>query len=55
MLLAFLGALVIGVSLGLMGSGGSILTVPILVYVLGQDEKTAIAGSLLVVGSGPSM
>ena len=51
MLLAFLGALVIGVSLGLMGSGGSILTVPILVYVLGQDEKTAIAGSLLVVGS----
>ena len=41
----------IGVSLGLMGSGGSILTVPVLIYLVGQDEKIAIAGSLLVVGA----
>lgn len=50
-LLAWPGAVVIGVSLGLFGSGGSVLTVPVLVYLLGQDEKTAIAGSLFVVGS----
>ena len=48
---ALLGALAIGLSLGLLGSGGSILTVPVLVYLLGQDEKTAIAGSLFIVGS----
>ena len=49
--LAWLGALAIGLSLGLLGSGGSILTVPVLVYLLGQDEKTAIAGSLFIVGA----
>ena len=48
--LALLGALAIGVSLGLLGSGGSILTVPVLVYVVGQPEKIAIAGSLAIVG-----
>ena len=48
---ALLGAMAIGLSLGLLGSGGSILTVPVLVYLLGQDEKTAIAGSLFIVGS----
>lgn len=51
MLFVILGALAIGVSLGLMGSGGSILTVPILHYLVGQPEKLAIAGSLLVVGA----
>ena len=45
------GAIAIGVSLGLLGSGGSILTVPVLVYLIGQDEKVAIAGSLFIVGS----
>lgn len=45
------GAIAIGLSLGLLGSGGSILTVPVLVYLVGQDEKVAIAGSLFVVGS----
>jgi uncharacterized membrane protein YfcA len=50
MLLALLGALAIGVSLGLLGSGGSILTVPVLHYLIGQPEKLAIGGSLLVVG-----
>jgi uncharacterized membrane protein YfcA len=49
-LLTLLGALAIGLSLGLLGSGGSILTVPVLHYLVGQPEKLAIAGSLLVVG-----
>lgn len=47
---ALLGAVLIGLSLGLLGSGGSILTVPILVYLVGQPEKIAIAGSLAIVG-----
>ena len=51
LLLALPGALAIGLSLGLLGSGGSILTVPVLVYLLHQDEKVAIAGSLFIVGS----
>lgn len=50
MFLALAGALLIGLSLGLLGSGGSILTVPVLVYLLGQEEKVAIAGSLGIVG-----
>lgn len=49
--LGALGALAIGLSLGLLGSGGSIVTVPVLVYLVGQEEKTAIAGSLFIVGS----
>ncbi|MCA1797962.1 MAG: sulfite exporter TauE/SafE family protein [Xanthomonadaceae bacterium] len=48
---AIVGAILIGLSLGLLGSGGSILTVPVLVYVLGQPEKVAIAGSLAIVGA----
>lgn len=44
------GAIAIGLSLGLLGSGGSILTVPVLLYLVGQDEKVAIAGSLAIVG-----
>ncbi len=43
-------AVVVGVSLGLLGGGGSILTVPLLTYVAGLDAKHAIAMSLLVVG-----
>jgi uncharacterized membrane protein YfcA len=43
-------AAVVGLSLGLLGGGGSILTVPIFVYVLGFDAKEAIAMSLAVVG-----
>ncbi len=50
-LIPWLGATAIGLSLGLLGSGGSILTVPVLVYLFGQDEKAAIAGSLAVVGT----
>lgn len=40
----------IGIALGLLGGGGSILTVPLLVYVAGLDAKSAIASSLFVVG-----
>ena len=43
-------AALIGLSLGLLGGGGSILTVPVLVYVLGYAAKPAIAMSLPVVG-----
>ena len=43
-------ALLVGVSLGLLGGGGSILTVPLLVYVTGLPTQEAIATSLVVVG-----
>ena len=43
-------AALIGLSLGLLGGGGSILTVPVLVYVLGYAAKPAIAMSLPIVG-----
>lgn len=44
-------AALIGVSLGLIGGGGSILAVPILVYVMGVEPKSAIAMSLAIVGT----
>lgn len=43
-------AAVIGGSLGFFGGGGSILTVPLLVYVFGLDPREAIASSLFIVG-----
>jgi uncharacterized membrane protein YfcA len=43
-------AVLVGVALGLLGGGGSILTVPLLAYVASMDAKQAIATSLLVVG-----
>jgi uncharacterized membrane protein YfcA len=49
--LAVVLAVFVGVSLGLLGGGGSILAVPLLVYVAGMDAKEAIATSLLVVGT----
>lgn len=48
--LIWIGAALIGLSLGLLGSGGSILTVPVLVYLAGEAPKAAIAESLAVVG-----
>lgn len=51
MIAALVGAVLVGVSLGLLGSGGAILTVPILVYLVGHDEKTAIVESLAIVGA----
>jgi hypothetical protein len=46
----WVGAILIGVSLGLLGSGGSFLTVPVLVYLVGLDEKVAFASALAIVG-----
>lgn len=43
-------AVVVGVALGLLGGGGSIMMVPLLVYAAGVETKTAIAMSLFVVG-----
>lgn len=42
---------IVGLSLGLLGGGGSILTVPLLTYVAGMEPKEAIAASLFVVGT----
>jgi uncharacterized protein len=50
-LVGFILAALVGLSLGLLGGGGSILTVPILVYLLGFGAKTAIAMSLPIVGT----
>lgn len=50
-MLVWLGALFVGFTVGLLGSGGSILTVPILVYLVGEAEKVAIAESLAIVGT----
>lgn len=47
---AFVPGVLIGAALGLLGGGGSILTVPVFVYVLGFEPKPAIAMSLAVVG-----
>ncbi|WP_299431345.1 sulfite exporter TauE/SafE family protein [uncultured Aquimarina sp.] len=49
--LGYFGALTIGVVLGLIGGGGSILTVPIFVYLMHINPVTATAYSLFVVGS----
>ncbi|WP_236826651.1 MULTISPECIES: sulfite exporter TauE/SafE family protein [unclassified Blastococcus] len=42
--------LLIGLSLGALGGGGSVLTVPALVYVIGQDARAATTSSLFIVG-----
>jgi uncharacterized membrane protein YfcA len=49
-ILGFFLALLVGISLGLIGSGGSILSVPILVYILKIDPVLATAYSLFIVG-----
>ena len=50
-LIGYLASLMIGLSLGLIGGGGSILTVPVLVYLFGVDPVLATAYSLFIVGS----
>jgi len=49
-ILGFAGAALIGISLGLIGGGGSILTVPVLVYLLAVEPVLATAYSLFIVG-----
>jgi len=50
-LVGFLCAVIIGVSLGLIGGGGSILAVPVLAYLFAVNEKVATAYSLFIVGT----
>jgi uncharacterized membrane protein YfcA len=50
LLLAVVAGALIGLSLGALGGGGSILAVPVLVYALGQSPAQATTGSLVVVG-----
>lgn len=50
MLIGFAASILIGLSLGLVGGGGSILTVPVLVYLLGVEPVLATAYSLFIVG-----
>ena len=49
-ILGYVGALIVGLVLGLIGGGGSILTVPLLVYLLAYNPVVATAYSLFVVG-----
>ncbi|MFQ3191512.1 MAG: putative membrane protein YfcA [Paraglaciecola sp.] len=51
MFIVLMSASFIGLSLGVLGSGGAILTVPLLIYGLGYTEKLAIASALVIVGS----
>ncbi|WP_250631006.1 sulfite exporter TauE/SafE family protein [Rhodoflexus caldus] len=48
--IGYLASILIGISLGLIGGGGSILTVPVLVYLFAVDAVTATAYSLFIVG-----
>jgi uncharacterized membrane protein YfcA len=50
-IIGYLASILIGVTLGLIGGGGSILTVPVLVYLLGVDAVAATAYSLFIVGA----
>ena len=49
-IIGYLGAVLMGMSLGLIGGGGSILTVPILVYLFGVNAELSTAYSLFIVG-----
>jgi uncharacterized membrane protein YfcA len=49
-IVAYIASLLIGVSLGLIGGGGSILTVPVLVYLFGISPTIAVSYSLFIVG-----
>jgi len=46
----YFASLLIGIALGLIGGGGSILTIPILVYLFGLNPKSATTYSLFIVG-----
>lgn len=46
----YIASILVGITLGLIGAGGSILTVPILIYIFGVDTVSATAYSLFIVG-----
>lgn len=50
-IIGYISSIIIGVSLGLIGGGGSILTVPVLVYLFGVEPMMATAYSLFIVGT----
>lgn len=50
-IIAYLAAALIGISLGLIGGGGSILTVPVMVYLFGVNPLLATSYSLFIVGT----
>ena len=50
-LIGYLASALIGISLGLIGGGGSILTVPVLVYLFHQDAVLSTSYSLFIVGT----
>lgn len=54
-IIGYVGAFVVGLVLGLTGGGGSIITVPVMVYLIGVNPVTATAYSLFVVGSTSSI
>jgi uncharacterized membrane protein YfcA len=50
-IIGYLASILIGISLGMIGSGGSILTVPVLVYLMGVNPVLATTSSLFIVGT----
>lgn len=50
-IVGYIASILMGLSLGVVGGGGSILTVPILMYFFGQEVLVATTGSLFVVGT----
>lgn len=49
-IIGYIASILIGISLGMVGSGGSILTVPVLVYLMGVNPSLATTSSLFIVG-----
>ena len=49
-ILGYITALFIGITLGIFGGGGSILTLPVLVYLIGTESTLGIVYSMLIVG-----
>ncbi|WP_242084821.1 sulfite exporter TauE/SafE family protein [Aestuariivivens sediminis] len=54
-IIGYIGALIVGIVLGLMGGGGSIITVPVLTYLFHLNPITTTAYSLFVVGTSSSI
>src|SRR6188474_3561748 len=50
-IIGYIASIIIGISLGMVGSGGSILTVPVLVYLMNIDPLLATTSSLFIVGT----